>query len=69
VPFTILRPNFLMENFSGRRFDLTGPAALDHADVAKIVGEVTGRAVAYHSLTEEEILAGWPARAALASTP
>ena len=102
VPFTILRPNFFMENFSagfllagirernaiylaagdgktsfisardiassvvaalqqrltGREFDLTGPAALDHVEVAKIVSEASGRTVVYHSLTEEQMLEG-----------
>lgn len=102
VPYTILRPNFFMENFSegfvrgsikgqngifvaagdgktsfisvrdiaasvvavfktpltGREFDLTGPAALDHTEVAKIIGDVSGRPVAYHALTEEQMTAG-----------
>jgi len=102
VPFTILRPNFFMENFSegaqvhgirqgnaihlaagdgktsfisvrdvasavvaalqqspsGREFDLTGPAALDHADVARIIGEASGRSVVYQPLTEEQMLEG-----------
>ena len=102
VPFTILRPNFFMENFSqgsvaasireknaiylaaadgktsfisvrdiatcvvtalqqpltGREFDLTGPAAIDHTEVAKIISEASGRAVVYHALTEEQMLAG-----------
>ncbi|HLK68007.1 MAG TPA: NAD(P)H-binding protein [Bryobacteraceae bacterium] len=102
VPFTILRPNFFMENFSegflargireqnaiylaagngetsfisardiaavvvtvlqkritGRDFDLTGPAALDHTEVAKIISEVSGRTVTYHPLTEQQMLEG-----------
>jgi uncharacterized protein YbjT (DUF2867 family) len=102
VPYTILRPNFFMENFSegflsgsikaqgalflaagdgktsfisvqdiaaavvaafqaplaGREFDLTGPEALDHAEVARIIGEVAGRPIAYHSLSEEQMLGG-----------
>jgi uncharacterized protein YbjT (DUF2867 family) len=102
VPYTILRPNFFMENFSegflagsikaqgaiflaagdgktsfisvqdiaaavvaafqaplgGTEFDLTGPEALDHAEAARIIGEVAGRPVAYHSLTEEQMLGG-----------
>ena len=106
VPYTILRPNFFMENFSegslsgsikgqnaifvaagdgktsfisvrdiaasvvaafqtplaGREFDLTGGEALDHAEVAKVIGEVSGRPVAYHPLTEEQMTSG--ARAA-----
>jgi uncharacterized protein YbjT (DUF2867 family) len=102
VPFTILRPNFFMENFSegflapgireqnaiylaagdgktsfisardiaataiaalqrtlvGKEIDLTGPAALDHVEVAKIISQVAGRTVVYHSLTEEQMLEG-----------
>jgi uncharacterized protein YbjT (DUF2867 family) len=102
VPYTILRPNFFMENFSegflsggikeqngiflaagdgktsfisvrdiaasvvaafqtplaGREFDLTGPEALDHAEIAKIIGEVSGRSVAYQALTGEQMTAG-----------
>ena len=106
VPYTILRPNFFMENFSegsvagsingrngifvaagdgktsfisvhdiaasvvaafekplkNREFDLTGPEALDHTEVAKIIADVSGRPVVYHSLTEEQMTGG--ARAA-----
>ena len=102
VPFTILRPNFLMENFSegpqahgiraqnaihlaagdgktsfisardvaavvvvalrqsltGKEVDLTGPAALDHGEVARIISGATGRPVAYHALTEDQMLEG-----------
>jgi uncharacterized protein YbjT (DUF2867 family) len=102
VPYTILRPNFFMENFSegflaggikgaggiflaagdgktsfisvrdiaavalaafqkpltGQELDLTGPDALDHAEAAKIVSDASGRAVAYHALTEEQMVAG-----------
>jgi uncharacterized protein YbjT (DUF2867 family) len=106
LPYTILRPNFFMENFSdgsvggdikgqnaifgaagdgktsfisvrdiaasvvaafrtpleGREFDLTGTEALDYAEIAKVISEVSGRPVAYHPLTEEQMAAG--ARAA-----
>ena len=101
VPFTILRPNFLMENFSegpqahgiraqnaihlaagdgktsfisardvaaavvvalrqspGKELDLTGRTALDHVEVASIISGATGRTVAYHALTEEQMLEG-----------
>jgi len=102
IPYTILRPNFFMENFSegflaggikgqngiflaagdgrtsfisvrdiaaaalvafekpltGQELDLTGPEALDHADAAKIIGEVSGRAIGYVALTEEQMVAG-----------
>ncbi len=102
LPYTILRPNFFMENFSegflassireqhgiflaagdgktsfisvvdiaavvtaalersltGKEIDLTGPAALDHSEVAKIISEVSGHTVVYHSLTEDQMLEG-----------
>jgi len=102
VSFTIVRPNFFMENFSegflapgikqqnaiylaagdgktsfisaddiaavvvaalqksltGKEFDLTGPEALDHTEAATIITEVSGRSVAYHSLTEQQMLDG-----------
>ena len=101
VNYTILRPNFFMENFSsgflasmiaqngiylaagegktsfvctddiaataatafekkqfGAAYNLTGPSALDHAQVAGIISEVTGRSIRYHSLAEEEMLQG-----------
>jgi uncharacterized protein YbjT (DUF2867 family) len=106
VPYTILRPNFFMENFSegflaggirgqngiflaagdgktsfisvrdiaaaalaafrkaltGLEFDLSGAEALDHSEVATVISEVSGRPVAYHPLSEEQMVAG--ARAA-----
>ena len=102
VPYTILRPNFFMENFSagflassirkqnaiflaaadgktsfisvediaatvtavlkqsltGKELDLTGPEALDHFQIVKIITEATGRPIEYHSLTEEQMLEG-----------
>ena len=102
VPYTILRPNFFMENFSegpqasgikdgnaiylaaadgktsfisvkdiaavvalalkdsltGTEIDLTGPEALDHNEVASIISKASGRTIAYHSLTEEQMLDG-----------
>ena len=102
IPYTILRPNFFMENFSagflsgaikgqngislaagdgktsfistediaavaaaafsaplaGQELDLTGAEALDHSEVAAILSEVSGRQIAYHSLTELQMAAG-----------
>jgi uncharacterized protein YbjT (DUF2867 family) len=102
VPYTILRPNFFMENFSagflassireqhaiylaagdgktsfisvediaaavtaavkqsltGKEFDLTGHAALDHVKVARIISEVSGQTIVYHSLSEDQMLDG-----------
>jgi uncharacterized protein YbjT (DUF2867 family) len=99
LEYTILRPNFFMENFSsgflapmiaqggiflaaedagtsfisiediaavaaaafekehfGAEYNLTGPAALDHAQAAKIMSEASGRQIQYHPLTEEAML-------------
>lgn len=102
LSYTILRPNFFMENFSAgfaaplikdqngiflaasdgktsfistvdigevaavamdgkhnqNEYNLTGPEALDHHEVAKIISDASGREIAYHSLTEEEMLEG-----------
>jgi uncharacterized protein YbjT (DUF2867 family) len=101
LEYTILRPNFFMENFSsgflapmiaqggiflaagdagtsfisvadiaavaatafekeqfGAEYNLTGPAALDHVQAAKIISEASGRQVQYHPLTEEAMLQG-----------
>lgn len=102
VNWTILRPNFFMENFIsgfalerirqqggiflaagdgktsfistkdvanvarvaleekhyGREHSLTGPEALDHGEIARSISEVSGRPVAYHPLTEEQMLQG-----------
>jgi uncharacterized protein YbjT (DUF2867 family) len=101
LEYTILRPNFFMENFSsgflapmiaqggiflaagdagtsfistqdiaamaaaafekelyGAEYNLTGPAALDHVQAAKIISEASGRQIQYHPLTEEAMLQG-----------
>ncbi len=39
-----------------RECNLTGPEALDHAEVATILSRVTGRTITYHALAEEEML-------------
>jgi len=46
------------EPLAGQELDLTGSEALDHSEAAKIISEVSGRPVAYHSLTEEQMIAG-----------
>ena len=99
--YTILRPNFFMENFSGgfiapmiaqggiylaagsaqtsfistgdiaavasaafekkrfgAQYNLTGPAALDHLQVARIISEAAGRKIQYQALSEEDMLQG-----------
>jgi uncharacterized protein YbjT (DUF2867 family) len=102
VPYSIVRPNFFMENFSAgflapsireqhainlaagdgktsfisvediaagvtaavkeslteEEFDLTGPAALDHHEVAKIITGVSGHPIVYHPLSEDQMLDG-----------
>jgi uncharacterized protein YbjT (DUF2867 family) len=42
----------------GKEFNLTGPEAFDHTQVAKIIGNKTGKAIAYHALTKEAMLQG-----------
>jgi uncharacterized protein YbjT (DUF2867 family) len=101
VNYTLLRPNFFMENFSsgflapmiaqggiylaaddartsfisvediaavaaaafekelfGAEYNLTGPAALNHTQVAAIISEVAGKTIHYQALTEEQMLQG-----------
>jgi uncharacterized protein YbjT (DUF2867 family) len=102
LPWTILRPNYFMENFSsgflaqgirdrkgiflaagdaktsfiacrdiakvarkafvekhhGKEYALTGPEALDHTEVARIIGDCLGTEITYHPLTEEAMLEG-----------
>jgi uncharacterized protein YbjT (DUF2867 family) len=101
VNYTILRPNFFMENFSrgflaamtaqgaislsagdgkvsfisaadvadvamvafrdshyGKEYNLTGPAALDHSEAAKILSGAAGKEIAYHDITEEQMMQG-----------
>jgi uncharacterized protein YbjT (DUF2867 family) len=100
--YTILRPNFFMENFStgfvapmiehqngiflaagegktsfistvdiaevaasafaenlyGKEYNLTGPEALDHTQVAHAISQATGRQISYHALSEDAMLQG-----------
>jgi uncharacterized protein YbjT (DUF2867 family) len=99
--YTILRPNFFMENFTtgflaamvrqgeiflaaadaktsfistqdiaavaaiafagghhGIEYNLTGPEALDHNEVARLFGEASGKAVVYHAISEEQMIQG-----------
>lgn len=100
--YTILRPNFFMENFSagfvspmiksqgsiflaagdgktsfistqdiaevaatafakklfGKEYNLTGPDALDHTEVARIISRAIGKKVTYQPLSEEAMLQG-----------
>jgi uncharacterized protein YbjT (DUF2867 family) len=100
VKYTILRPNFFMENFSagfavpmiknaggiflaaadgktsfisardvaavagaafaknlvGEAYNLTGPAALDHSEVARVISAAAGREIKYHAISEEAMM-------------
>lgn len=101
VNYTILRPNFFMENFStgfiapmiaqggiflaaedaktsfisaadiaevaaqafqderyGIHYNLTGPQTLDHAEVASVISEVSGKEVIYHAISEAAMFQG-----------
>ena len=101
VGYTILRPNFFMENFStgflapmvrqgaiylaagdgktsfistrdiaavaaaafaggpqGKEYNLTGPEALDHNQVVRLISQASGREIAYHAISEEEMIQG-----------
>jgi uncharacterized protein YbjT (DUF2867 family) len=42
----------------GKEHNLTGSEALDHSQVAKIIGDVIGKVVTYHALPEEAMLRG-----------
>lgn len=44
--------------FDGRDFDLTGPEALDHDQVAAILSRVAGRAIGFQDIPPEAMLEG-----------
>ncbi|MBI5386180.1 MAG: SDR family oxidoreductase [Verrucomicrobia bacterium] len=41
-----------------KEFNLTGPDALDHATVATVISEVSGKAVTYQAIPEEAMFSG-----------
>jgi len=43
-------------DLSGMAFDLTGPEALDHAEVAAILSKVTGRQIVFEDITPDAML-------------
>ena len=45
------------DRFDGQAFNLTGPEALSYGQVAELVTQVTGRAVGYRSIDDEEFIA------------
>ena len=46
------------ETFANREFDLTGGRALDHAEVAAILTQATGRPIGFTDITPEAMLQG-----------
>jgi uncharacterized protein YbjT (DUF2867 family) len=46
------------DTFANRDFDLTGPRALDHAEVAAILTQATGKAIGYTDITPDAMLQG-----------
>jgi uncharacterized protein YbjT (DUF2867 family) len=44
------------EKHHGREYDLTGPEALDHYEVAAIVSEASGRKIVYYAIPEQAML-------------
>jgi uncharacterized protein YbjT (DUF2867 family) len=45
-------------DFDNQDFDLTGPRALDHDEVATILSRVSGRSIAFEDIAPESMLAG-----------
>ena len=48
----------MKQSLTEKEFDLTGPTALDHAEVARIITEVSGHTIVYHPLSEDQMLEG-----------
>lgn len=46
------------DTFANRDFDLTGPRALDHAEVAAILTQATGRTIGFTDITPDAMLQG-----------
>ncbi|MBL8306211.1 MAG: SDR family oxidoreductase [Rubrivivax sp.] len=46
------------DGLANRAFDLTGPRALDHAEVAAILTQATGKAIGFTDITPEAMLQG-----------
>lgn len=42
------------DNFSNKDFDLTGPEAIDHSEVADIISSVSKRRISYEEISPEE---------------
>jgi len=48
----------LSDRFNGQDFDLTGPEALDHHQVAALLSEATGKRIGYTEITPEAMREG-----------
>lgn len=48
----------ISDAFANRDFDLTGPRALDHAEVAAILTQATGKPIGFTDITPEAMLQG-----------
>lgn len=46
------------DTFNNRDFDLTGPASVNHADVAQELSRVSGKQISYQEISTEDFLAG-----------
>ena len=46
------------DDFTNRDFDLTGPRAIDHDEVAAILTRTTGRPIGFTDITSEAMLQG-----------
>ncbi len=46
------------QGHAGKAYNLTGPAGLDHAEVAAIISEVSGRQITYQPIPEEAMRQG-----------
>lgn len=46
------------DEFNNKDFDLTGPEAVDHAEVAEAISKVTGQKITYQETKPEELKAG-----------
>ncbi|MES0884008.1 NAD(P)H-binding protein [Roseibium sp. SCP14] len=42
----------------GREFNLSGPEAIDHADVARMISEYSGKDIQYQAISEDDMLDG-----------
>lgn len=48
----------ISDKFDNQDFDLTGPDAIDHAQVAEAIAQVTGRKITYQEIQPEELKKG-----------